>query len=147
MSYSKNAPNHFPRYFNFGRIPLIIKSRSSFKSIIEKPSKKIFKISSSPAMSFQNITDFLTAFLSADNQVRRQAESFLDQIQNQSPVQALEYLLSGLDLPESNVIFFIQIYFLSIMSIFLALLPYIIMICDFSITSSPIPSLFFFFHF
>ena len=63
-------------------------------------------------MSFQNITDFLTAFLSADNQVRRQAESFLDQIQNQSPVQALEYLLSGLDLPESNVIFFIQIYFL-----------------------------------
>jgi hypothetical protein len=56
-------------------------------------------------MSYQTITDFLTAFLSNDNQTRKQAETFLDQIQAQSPIQALEYLLSGLELPQSEVLF------------------------------------------
>lgn len=55
-------------------------------------------------MSFQNISDFLVAFLSNDNQVRKQSEAFLDQLCAQNPMQALEFLMSGLELPQSEVL-------------------------------------------
>lgn len=56
-------------------------------------------------MSYQTVTDFLLAFLSNDNTVRKQAESFLDQLQSSNTLQALQFLLSGLDLPQTEVPF------------------------------------------
>lgn len=57
-------------------------------------------------MSYQNITEFLTAFLSNENQIRKQSETFLDQLVAQNPMNALEFLMSGLELAQSEVRFF-----------------------------------------